>query len=133
MKFSIKDFFIKCDQTRMKLLIWSHLLKKSLMENFIFLCSEIFVNSFWIKCLTSRVMKYKIWSRKPRSFLWTLTAVVIAILWTSAFYENSRSYHFWRQWFFSDSTIKGDSLFRKASLFLNCSCIWSLIFESYIF
>ena len=30
MKFSIKDFFSKCDQ------IWSHLLKKSLMENFIF-------------------------------------------------------------------------------------------------
>ena len=36
MKFSIKDFFSKCDQIR----IWSHLLKKSLMENFIFLCSE---------------------------------------------------------------------------------------------
>ena len=36
MKFSIKDFFIKCDQIRRKLRIWSHLLKKSLMENFIF-------------------------------------------------------------------------------------------------
>ena len=31
MKFSIKDFFSKCD-----LRIWSHLLKKPLMENFIF-------------------------------------------------------------------------------------------------
>ena len=30
MKFSITDFFSKCDQ------IWSHLLKKSVMENFIF-------------------------------------------------------------------------------------------------
>ena len=30
MKFSIKDFFSKCDW------IWSHLLKKSLMENFSF-------------------------------------------------------------------------------------------------
>ena len=39
MKFSIKDFFIKCDQIHRKLRIWSHLLKKSLMENFIFLCS----------------------------------------------------------------------------------------------
>ena len=38
MKFSIKDIFIKCDQIRRKLLIWSHLLNKSLMENFIF-CS----------------------------------------------------------------------------------------------
>ena len=36
MKFSIKDFFIKCDQTRSLLQIWSHLLKKSLMENFVF-------------------------------------------------------------------------------------------------
>ena len=36
MKFSIKDFFIKYDQIRRKLRIWSHLLKKSLMENFIF-------------------------------------------------------------------------------------------------
>ena len=38
MKFSIKDFFSKCDQIRRKLRIWSHLLKKSLMENSIFLC-----------------------------------------------------------------------------------------------
>ena len=36
MKFSIKDFFSKCDQIRSFLRIWSHLLKKSIMENFIF-------------------------------------------------------------------------------------------------
>ena len=36
MKSSIKDFFIKCDKIRSFLRIWSHLLKKSLMENFIF-------------------------------------------------------------------------------------------------
>ena len=35
MKFSIKDFFSKCDQNCRNLLIWSHLLKKSLMVNFI--------------------------------------------------------------------------------------------------
>ena len=34
MKFSIKDFSRKCDQIRRKLRIWSHLLEKSLMENF---------------------------------------------------------------------------------------------------
>ena len=39
MKFSIKDYFSKWDQIRSLLRIWSHLLKKSLMENFIFLCS----------------------------------------------------------------------------------------------
>ena len=36
MKFSIKKFFSKCDQIRIFLRNWSHLLKKSLMENFIF-------------------------------------------------------------------------------------------------
>ena len=36
MRFSIKDFFSKCDQSRRKLRIWSDLLKKSLMEHFIF-------------------------------------------------------------------------------------------------
>ena len=36
MKFSIKNFFSKCDQIRRKLRIWSLLLKKSLMENFTF-------------------------------------------------------------------------------------------------
>ena len=36
MKFFIKDFFSKCEQIRSLLRIWSHLLKKSLMENFIF-------------------------------------------------------------------------------------------------
>ena len=36
MKFSIKNFFSKCNQIRSFLRIWSHLLKKCLMENFIF-------------------------------------------------------------------------------------------------
>ena len=36
MKFSIKDFFDKCDQIVSFLRILSHLLKKSLMKNFIF-------------------------------------------------------------------------------------------------
>ena len=36
MKLSVKDFFSKDDQICRKLQIWSHLLKKSLMENFIF-------------------------------------------------------------------------------------------------
>ena len=36
MKFSIKYFFSKCNQIRRKLRTWSHLLNKSLIENFIF-------------------------------------------------------------------------------------------------
>ena len=35
-KFSIQDFFSKCDKIRRKLWIWSHLPKKSLMERLIF-------------------------------------------------------------------------------------------------
>ena len=36
MKFFIKDFFSKYVQIRRKLRVWLQLLKKSLMENFIF-------------------------------------------------------------------------------------------------
>ena len=36
LKFFIKDFLSKCDQIRSILRIWSHLLKKSLTDNFIF-------------------------------------------------------------------------------------------------
>ena len=39
-KFSIKDFFSKCDNIRSVLRIWPHLLKKPLMENLIF-CAVI--------------------------------------------------------------------------------------------
>ena len=39
-KFTIKDFFSKCDQIHRKLRVWPHLLKKSLMENFV-LCAKI--------------------------------------------------------------------------------------------
>ena len=42
MKFSVKDFFSKCNQICRKQRIWSHLLKKSLMQNFI-----IFVHCFF--------------------------------------------------------------------------------------
>ena len=40
-KFSIQDLFSKCDQIRRKLQIWSHLLKKSVMENFIFCAVDL--------------------------------------------------------------------------------------------
>ena len=60
MKFSIEDFFSKFDQIRRKLQIWSHLLKKSLMENFIF-CAV----THWtiISFLTTRL-----WDSLPFTF-----------------------------------------------------------------
>ena len=45
MKFLIKDIFCKCEQIRSFLRIWSHLLKKSLIENFIF-CAVFIWNEF---------------------------------------------------------------------------------------
>ena len=41
MKFSIKDFFSKCDLIRSFLRILSHLLNKSLTENFIFCATQL--------------------------------------------------------------------------------------------
>ena len=41
MKFSIKDFFSKCDQIHRKLRIWSNLLKKLLMKNVSFCAVRI--------------------------------------------------------------------------------------------
>ena len=44
MKFSIKNFFCKCDQIHSFLRIWSHLLTKSLMENFISCAAKVMLN-----------------------------------------------------------------------------------------
>ena len=67
MKFLIKDFFSKYDQILSFIQIWSHLLKKSLMENLIF-CA-VFVN-----CKTLNI---------PRTFrviFWKNTKM-IALMW----------------------------------------------------
>ena len=41
MKFSIKDIFSKSDQIRNKLRIWSYVLEKPLMKNFIFCEAQV--------------------------------------------------------------------------------------------
>ena len=46
-KFSITDFFSKSDQIGRKLRIWSHLLKKSVMENYI-ICTVSYFLVFWV-------------------------------------------------------------------------------------
>ena len=48
MKFSIKDYFRKCDDIPSFLRIWSHLLKKSLMKNFIFCEVQVIFQDFSI-------------------------------------------------------------------------------------
>ena len=56
MKFSIKDLFSKCDQIRSLLRIRSHLLMKSLMENFIFY-AVLFKqwNDFWMEFIVKKM------------------------------------------------------------------------------
>ena len=48
MKFCIKDFCNKCDQIYSFLLIWLHLLKKSLMESFNF-CAVVLREKIYLK------------------------------------------------------------------------------------
>ena len=67
-KFSIKDFFSKCDQIRGFLRIWSYLLKKSLTENFIF-CEVAFCK---LRCLRFCVSSDK-WK--------TTVAMILLAIW----------------------------------------------------
>ena len=63
MKFSVNDFFSKCDQIPRKLRIWSHLLKKSSMKNFIFFAVTvegkpydlIYAKKFLVKISTQKI------------------------------------------------------------------------------
>ena len=64
MKFSIKNFFSKYDHIRSFLRIWSHLLKKSLMENLIF-----FVQCWWQPSFKSTIQSYTTF--KNMSFQYT--------------------------------------------------------------
>ena len=81
MKFSIKDFFCKCDQIRRKLGIGSYLLKKSLMENFIFCAVQqemvIIILQIWLLKAFVKVYQnellmralYKLSKEKKRSVI----------------------------------------------------------------
>ena len=54
-EFSINDFFSKCDQIRRILQIWSHLLKKFFMENFI-------SSALNLKLTSQGILHYYSWS-----------------------------------------------------------------------
>ena len=70
MKFSATDFFSNCDQIRSFLRIWSYLLKKPIMENFI-LCAvnngKIALSTFFFLFL--RIFLFYVWL-KHRIYLW---------------------------------------------------------------
>ena len=71
MKFSIKDFFIKFDQIRS----WSHLLKKSLMENFIFCAVVLLYQLNFLKKVKS-ILKYRNKLKKKQTRLYKLICYV---------------------------------------------------------
>ena len=83
LKFSFKDFFSKCDQIRRKLRIWSHLLRKSLMENFIFHAVTFTVDSRYLEYSTSWTYRYL--EEIPCSFghLALFSVKIISLSWTS--------------------------------------------------
>ena len=73
MKFSIKDFLSKCDQIRRFLQIWSHLLKKSSMENFIFCAVLVAVQAPRLWYMYG-VVSLKISRKYPKTYsgLWNI-------------------------------------------------------------
>ena len=71
MKFSIKDYFSQRNQTRKKLRIWSHLLKKPLMENFIF-CAMIYLYIIQTERINNSVSTNEIMLNLcPSNIFWT--------------------------------------------------------------
>ena len=119
MKFSIKDFFSKYLQIRRKLRIWSHLLKKSLIENFIFFfCSKISIYSsairfrLLIKLVTILCQRgiFSLTSKKPfRNHLFSMYAnfpeknnVYLSLIRTRTYVcvSGSQKSYFWKDYFF---------------------------------
>ena len=100
MKFSIEDFFSKCDKIRSFLRIWSHLLKKSLMENFISVQCELFftlnksplINFFSCrmisKCFSLKLRK--IWKRLKYK---SKNCISHFVIWASCYTNNNGLTH----------------------------------------
>ena len=78
MKFSIKNFFSKCDQMRRKLRNWSHLLRKPLIESFIF-CAVCFLAREDSSRFAQKVMK---WRERNTCFSPENEIMVVRCCWT---------------------------------------------------
>ena len=88
MKFSIKDFFSKCDQIRTFLRIWSHLLKKFSMEKLIL--SSVKVAK--LKPIFKKGKKNDISNFMPISLLPRISKIIRKILYdqTNAFLSEEK-------------------------------------------
>ena len=79
-KIPIEYFFNKCDQIHSFLRIWSHLLKKTLMENFFFFvqCNHfsgkfLMTGRIWIFFLLFRSVPYQQKLKNHQNVVWRLT------------------------------------------------------------
>ena len=113
MKFFIKDFFSKCDQIRSFLRIWSHLLKKFLMENLIF-CAMIALFLFM----------------KEMCRFWLLKCTRSAIIFTSAYernfkVRNEHHYTLTQNSQFSKPLVKSVYRRTKSLSYLSCFLVYS--------
>ena len=120
MTFSMKDSFSKCDQICSFLWIWSHLLKKSLMGNFIFCAvinkaDKIFFLSTMIRSSQDSLFLVS-------DFFWSFS------LWVSLNHcqrckeEKKRSFRQWRT--YNYEILQG---FSVGSIFLKLSSTWYLV------
>ena len=84
MQISIKDFSSECDQIRSYRIIWSHLLNKSLMENFIF-CAIL---CFYTTLFNAHTVSCFMWSGKW--YLSNFCSILAKIHLTKVINKNSR-------------------------------------------
>ena len=92
MKFSIRDFFSECDQIRNFLQIWSHLLKKYLMEKF---CA------LYLKCL---FLQKRVYLLVTRLFLSQNTLVITLYQFTTGSKQSG--------WYINNLVVKNTDFSR---------------------
>ena len=116
MKFYVKDFFSKCDNF---LRIWSHLLKKSLLENFIF-CEVILTK--WKQTLVVELLKSSYgnpWEIPRKELLHMHLQRNCATSWL---FYNQFSKHFFKEKYFSE-------LLRTAASYQNSTVRKIIVFR----
>ena len=97
MKFSITDFFSKCDQICSFLRIWSRLLKKSLMVGLIFSCSVKFCKNMLLKCFrfNSFIVKSLLHHRKSSEFVFYSPQIFVSnFCWLLRLFVHIFLHHF---------------------------------------
>ena len=100
MKFSIKDFISKYDQIRRKLRIWSHLLKKSWLDNFTF-CAvlELFLKKVMpTEPLSVTLGAAPIFSNKPSLCSCFHTLKEIIQIWNTAMGPQDQVFKICKKW-----------------------------------